>query len=124
MLQRFKRGEQAILHDKKGQQRVVTVVSWNSKENTYKIKGSSLNYHNDDLEKMIEGKPVKIKVDQILDTKNKLSNKYIEFINENKERVFIAKKDGKHPKGVLYTFEEDDTWLFWEDDLEIVEGVN
>lgn len=70
----------------------------------------------------LKNKKVKIKYEQIMTRKNDYSQKYINFLNKNKNTIFTAKIDKKHKNGkLLYTFAENDTWLFWEGDLEIAE---
>lgn len=63
---------------------------------------------------------MRIKYEQILSREQDLSQKYLNFLNENKNTIFTVKKDKKHPDGVLYTFKGNDLWLFHENDLEIV----
>ncbi len=66
-------------------------------------------------------KKVKIKIDNLYKRKKELSNKFLDFLEENKNTIFTVKLDEKHPHGILYTFEENDIWLFYENDLKILD---
>lgn len=68
----------------------------------------------------LNNKKVKIKVENFYEAKDKLSNQFLNFLRESKDVVFTAKLDKKYPNGVLYTLKENDLWLFYEDDLEVV----
>lgn len=71
----------------------------------------------------LDNKKVKINVDKIIDRisdKEYYNLNYLDFIEINKDKVFTAIREGKY--ATLYTFQEDATWLFFEDDLILVEG--
>ena len=67
-----------------------------------------------------EGDRVKIDYDYIMGKKSaeNLSEKYIEFISNNKDKVFTLAKDDKHKS--FFVFEEDVSepkWLWFGTDL-------
>lgn len=74
----------------------------------------------------ISGTKVKLATEKILKDKAKLSKRYLEFIDRNKDKVFTAKLDIKWDKNnYYYVLEEDETvpkWLFAVDNLIIVDG--
>lgn len=63
----------------------------------------------------LHNKKVKINIDSILKDEKRDNAKFLEFIKANKDVVFTAITDKK--MNVCYTFKEDNTWLFHEDDL-------
>jgi len=63
-------------------------------------------------------KKVKIKIEKFDADRDKYSNKFLKFIDENKNRIFTVKQEKKHKGTSIYTFKEDDTWLFYENTLE------
>lgn len=66
---------------------------------------------------------VKIKTQDILN-RGKYSKKYTDFIKKNKNTIFTAKLDVDKGCTMMYKLLEDTsvpTWLFWENDLELVE---
>jgi hypothetical protein len=77
------------------------------------------------METNIDGKKVKIDIGKILNRKRSFSKKYIKFLNYAKDKTFTAREEifGKIT-GILYTLEEDPSevkWLFYNDDLIVVE---
>lgn len=74
----------------------------------------------------ISGSKVKLATDKILKDKDKLSKRYLEFIDKSKDKVFTVKLDIKWDKNnYYYVLEEDETvpkWLFAVDNLIIVDG--
>ena len=72
----------------------------------------------------ISGDKVKLATEKILKDKAKLSKRYLEFIDKNKDKVFTAKLSIKWDKNnYYYVLEEDETvpkWLFAVDNLIII----
>jgi len=71
----------------------------------------------------ISGRKVKIKTDKILE-RGKYSDKFTKFITENKNNTFTAKLDVDNFYTFMYILEEDEStpqWLFWIDDLDLVD---
>ena len=70
------------------------------------------------------GQKVKLKVDRILEKKNELSEKYIQFIEENKDKVLTVERDpNKDDEAQVVCLKEDPNevkWLFHYSDLELV----
>lgn len=74
----------------------------------------------------LDGKKVKIAVDRILSRKIPISDRFKKFITKNSDMVFTAvdTKKGTKLTGIMYELAEDTTpvkWLFYSDDLVIVE---
>lgn len=73
-------------------------------------------------------KKVKINVDEILSRKRSFSQKYLKFLDENKNKIFTAEyysRIGKSPSKYFYTLKEDDSdikWIFTADDFILIEG--
>ena len=74
-----------------------------------------------------DGDKVKIKVDEIInrieETQAQYVQQYLDWIKENKDKVFTVEYDESHPNGLMVCLAEDTTpikWLFWEGDLEKV----
>lgn len=66
----------------------------------------------------IDGKKVKINVDKILERKN--SERFINFLNGSRDKVFTAILDVNNHYTMMYTLKEDTSevkWLFWVEDL-------
>ena len=63
----------------------------------------------------LNNKKVRINVDRILKDEARSNPNFINFIQNNHNTVFTAITD-PHAKS-MYTFKENDTWLFLEDDL-------
>lgn len=63
----------------------------------------------------LNNKKVKLNADKILQDKARANPKFIDFIKNNRNTVFTAITDKK--MNTMYTFKEDSTWLFLEDDL-------
>ena len=67
----------------------------------------------------LNNKKVKLNVDKILQDKARANPKFVNFVKNNKNTTFTAITDKK--VSTMYTFKEDNTWLFLEDDLMEVE---
>ena len=86
----------------------------------------ALNFKIEDItvEELPEGTLVKLKVDQILSKEKELSEKYIEWVKNNKDKVFTCEKDPTLPNDskrvVLKEDENNPKWLFHVNDLELV----
>lgn len=63
----------------------------------------------------LHNKKVKINSNKILKDAKRSNNLFIDFVKANSSQILTAIQDQKTP--YLYTFEEDDTWLFDETDL-------
>ena len=63
----------------------------------------------------LHNKKVKINSNKILKDAKRSNNLFIDFVKANSSQILTAIQDQKIP--YLYTFEEDDTWLFDETDL-------
>jgi len=63
----------------------------------------------------LNNKKVKLNIKKIFKDKNKRNPLFVKFIENNKDTIFTAITDNKTKS--LYTFKENDTWLFYEDDL-------
>ena len=63
----------------------------------------------------LHNKKVKINSNKILKDAKRSNNLFVDFVKANSSQVLTAIQDQKTP--YLYTFEEDDTWLFDETDL-------
>ena len=78
-----------------------------------------------DLEDLPDGEKVKIKTDQILAKKEHLSEKYIKFVEENRDKVFTVTRYDNGvglDKSQRYTLNEDtspEKWIFHISDLEL-----
>lgn len=68
----------------------------------------------------ITNKKVKIKVDNFLEHRDMFSPIFINFILDNKDKIFTVKQEKKYKGSDIYTFKEDDKWLFCIADLEVV----
>jgi len=118
-LEHFKYAEQLIKQDiaklnelkekHEGDIRKVKQILNAYKENPELLKATEL-----------DGKTVILDVDKILQDKKRTNSKFIKFVNENKDIHFTAQTDPKI--SVMYHLKEDDMkWLFYEDDLIVVE---
>lgn len=67
----------------------------------------------------LHNKKVKLDVDAILSDDKRSNVKYKAYVENSRDKTFTAVTDEKSPYG--YTFKEDDTWIFFEDDLIQVE---
>ena len=78
------------------------------------------------LEDLPDGERVKLKADKILANKKHLSEKYIKFVEENRDKIFTVTKyyNGVGvEKSQRYTLNEDtspEKWIFHLTDLELV----
>lgn len=70
------------------------------------------------------GQKVRLKVDQILEKKDELSEKYIEFVEENKDKILTVERDPEKGEDAQVVCLKEDTnevkWLFHYTDLELV----
>lgn len=70
------------------------------------------------------GQKVKLKVDQILEKREELSEKYIQFIEENRDKILTVERDpNKDEEAQVVCLREDpneEKWLFHYTDLELV----
>ena len=75
------------------------------------------------VEELPEGTKVKLKAEQILQQRN-LNEKYREWVEANKDKVFTCEKDSTLPNDskrvVLKEDESNPKWLFHVTDLELV----
>ena len=75
------------------------------------------------VEELPEGTKVKLKAEQILQQKD-LNEKYREWVEVNKDKVFTCEKDSTLPNdSKRVVFKEDESnpkWLFHVTDLELV----
>jgi hypothetical protein len=69
----------------------------------------------DKVNNLKSGMKVKINVNAFEWKKHTLTQKFLDYINSNKDNIFTLKQYGKD--GILWAFEEDDTWLFYWEDL-------
>lgn len=71
-----------------------------------------------------EGTLVKLKVDRILEHEENLSEKFIQWVKQNKDKVFTCEKDPtlneNDSRVVLKEDENEPKWLFHTSDLELV----
>ena len=63
----------------------------------------------------LHNKKVKINSNKILKDAKRSNNLFIDFVKVNSNHILTAIQDQKSP--YLYTFKEDNTWLFDETDL-------
>ena len=63
----------------------------------------------------LHNKKVKINSNKILKDAKRSNNLFIDFVKVNSNHILTAIQDKKSPH--LYTFKEDNTWLFDETDL-------
>ena len=63
----------------------------------------------------LHNKKVKINSNKILKDAKRSNNLFVDFVKANSSQILTAIQDQKTP--YLYTFEEDNTWLFDETDL-------
>lgn len=66
-------------------------------------------------EARLHNKKVKINVENILKDSSRTNSKYQSYIQANRDTIFTAVIYWKSV--MVYTFKEDCTWLFYEDDL-------
>lgn len=73
--------------------------------------------------KNLDNKKVKINVDRIK-ARGKISIRFEEFLDKNKDKIFTAKLDVEKGYTMMYILEEDTNqikWLFHVDDLILAE---
>jgi len=66
------------------------------------------------------GDKVKINVDAFDWQRNTLTEKFLDFIDNNIDTIFTLKEYSSNSN--LWTFEEDSLWLLYEDSLIKIEG--
>lgn len=73
----------------------------------------------DDIQFFSGGEAVKLNVSRIMSHNkiNKLEDKYVDFVERNKDSVFHVVMLDKYPDGSIVELEEDNTWLFYGRDL-------
>ena len=64
------------------------------------------------------GKKAKINVDRYI--KRELSEKFKDFINNNKNTIFTLEQEERYINTRIYTLKEDGTWLFHLSDLKLL----
>ena len=62
------------------------------------------------------GDKVKIDVKAFDWRKKGLTKKFLDFVYSNADTIFTI-RESRNGVRILWEFEEDDTWLFWGDDL-------
>lgn len=76
------------------------------------------------VEELPEGTLVRLKADQILEKRNELSEKYIQWVEENRNKIFTCEKDHTLPEDSKRVVLKEDTnnpkWIFHVNDLELV----
>ena len=76
------------------------------------------------VEELPEGTLVRLKADQILEKRNELSEKYIQWVEENRNKIFTCEKDPTLPEDSKRVVLKEDTnnpkWIFHVNDLELV----
>lgn len=76
------------------------------------------------VEELPEGTLVRLKADQILEKRNELSEKYIQWVEENRNKIFTCEKDPTLPEDSKRVVFKEDTnnpkWIFHVNDLELV----
>lgn len=76
------------------------------------------------VEELPEGTLVKLKTDRILEKREELSEGYIQWVEDNKDKVFTCEKDPSLPddskRVILKEDESDPKWIFHVSDLELV----
>jgi len=70
----------------------------------------------------LHNKKVKIKVDNFLEHRDMFSPMFMNFVEDNKDKIFIAKQEKKYKGSDVYTFKEDNRWLFYMADLEVIKS--
>ena len=68
----------------------------------------------------LTNKKVKIKVDNFLQHRKMFSPMFMNFVEDNKDKIFIAKQEKKYKGSDIYILKENGVWLFHEADLELV----
>lgn len=76
------------------------------------------------VEELPEGTLVRLKADQILEKRNELSEKYIQWVEANRNKIFTCEKDPTLPEDSKRVVLKEDTnnpkWIFHVNDLELV----
>lgn len=76
------------------------------------------------VEELPEGTKVRLKTDKILERKEELSERYIDWVEEHKNDVFTCERDPDFPddsKRVVFKEDENEVkWSFHVTDLELV----
>jgi multidrug resistance efflux pump len=73
------------------------------------------NLNEEKINNLKPGMKVKINIDAFEWKKHTLTQKFLDYINSNKDTIFTLKQ--YDDDGVRWTFEEDDMWLFYWGDL-------
>lgn len=84
------------------------------------VDAMSIKIEDMSLDEVPKGSKVKLKYDQIIKKKDQLSEKYLTWLEENKNKTFTFEPYGDNPSGTRGTFEEDETnpkWIFSVTDL-------
>lgn len=87
---------------------------------------NSLNFEIADItvEELPEGTLVKLKADRILEKKTELSENYIKWVEDNRDKVFTCEKDPSLVNDSKRVVLKEDTtepkWIFHVSDLELV----
>ena len=70
------------------------------------------------------GQKVRLKADQILEKREELSERYIEFVEENRDKILTVERDPEKGEDAQVVCLKEDTnevkWLFHYTDLELV----
>lgn len=76
------------------------------------------------VEQLPEGTKVKLKTDRILERKEELSNRYVDWVEKHKDDIFTCERDPEFPddsKRVVFKEDENEVkWSFHVTDLELV----
>lgn len=73
-------------------------------------------------------KKVMLDIEKILSKKRSFSQKYLKFLNENRNKIFTAEyysRINRSPSKYFYTLREDNSevkWIFTSDDFILIEG--
>ena len=88
------------------------------------VEGLDFKIENVTVEEIPEGTLVKLKADQILEKKNELSDEFVQWVENNKEKIFTCQKDpslnNDSKRVILKEDENNPKWLFHVADLELV----
>jgi len=76
------------------------------------------------VEQLPEGTKVKLKTDRILERKEELSDRYVDWVEKHKDDIFTCERDPEFPddsKRVVFKEDENEVkWSFHVTDLELV----
>ena len=66
----------------------------------------------------LHNKKVKIIPESYTERRDVYSSKFLQFIEENQDKIFTAKKDKKYENGEFYTLKESEiNWCFHQNNL-------